>query len=94
MTESSLDRPGVVTLVGERVAAGVPEHVRMGLQFEASADRGGLDHPGKARGRERRTTLADEDEGRRRTFTLQAPQRPQLVAKEAASPWIDRKSVV
>jgi hypothetical protein len=30
----------------------VPEHVRMGLQFEASADRGGLDHPGKARGRE------------------------------------------
>ncbi len=54
MTESPLDRPGVVTLVGERVAAGVPEHVRMGLQFEASADRGGLDHPGKARGRDSR----------------------------------------
>ena len=63
MTESPLDRPGVVTLVGERAAAGVPEHVRMGLQFEASADRGRLDHPGKARGREWPGALTDEDDG-------------------------------
>ena len=64
MTEPSLNRPGVVPLVGEGIAASVPKHVGVSLQFEAetSADRP-LDHPGKARGRERRATLADKDEG-------------------------------
>jgi hypothetical protein len=55
--------PGIVTFIGEGIAAGVPEHVRMRLQFQASAHSRALDHPGKARGRERRAALADEDEG-------------------------------
>jgi len=55
--------PGIVTFIGEGIAAGVPEHVRMRLQFQASANSRALDHPGKARGRERRAALADEDEG-------------------------------
>jgi hypothetical protein len=32
-----LDRPGVVTFVGECIAAGVAKHVRMRLQLEAGA---------------------------------------------------------
>ena len=93
MAEPSLNRPGIVPPIRERIAAGVTQHAR--VSFEPKAGLGGhlLDHPGKARGREWRTTLADEDEGRRRTFTLQAPQRPQLVAKEAASPWIGAMTI-
>ena len=59
-----MDRPGVVPLVGKRIAAGMAKHVGMGLQFEAETSaRRPLYHPGKARGRERRAALADEDEG-------------------------------
>ena len=36
MPEPALDRPGVVALVGEGVAAGVPQHVGMGLEFQPS----------------------------------------------------------
>ena len=38
MVEPPVDRLGVMTLVGERVTAGVTEHVRMRLQFEARGD--------------------------------------------------------
>jgi len=41
-----------VALIGEGVAAGVAEHVRMCLELEAGAGGGALDHPGKAGGRE------------------------------------------
>src|SRR3979490_1307327 len=64
VAEPSLDCPGVVALVGECVAAGMAQHVRMRLQFEARGQGGPLDHPGKAGGRERGAPLADEDEGR------------------------------
>jgi hypothetical protein len=62
MTEPPLNRPGVVTCVGKRVAAGLAKHVRMRLQFEPGADGRTLHHAGKASGRERRAALADEDE--------------------------------
>ncbi len=62
--------PGIVPLVGERIAAGVAKHVRVRLQFEAGAEGRAFDHPGKVRGRERRAALADEDEGRRLTLAL------------------------
>jgi hypothetical protein len=58
MTEPPLDRPGVVPLVGERVAAGMAKHMRMGLQLEAGADGRALNHPGKASGRERSAASA------------------------------------
>jgi hypothetical protein len=38
VAELPLDYPDVVTLVGERVAAGVTEHMRMRLQSKASGD--------------------------------------------------------
>jgi hypothetical protein len=61
MAEPSLDRPGVVALVGQGVAAGVTKHVGMRLELQARTGGGTLDHPGKAGGRERGTALADED---------------------------------
>jgi hypothetical protein len=60
----------------------------MRLQFEAETTAGRpFDHPGKAGGRERRIALADEDEGRRRVLSLQATQRPQLVAMQRMCAW-------
>src|SRR5262249_8661420 len=44
MPEPTLDRPGVVPLVGEGVAAGVPQYMRVRLQLQARAGRGALDH--------------------------------------------------
>jgi len=59
--------------VGQRVAAGVAEHVRVRFQFEAEPSASGpLYHPRKAGSGERRTALADEDEWRWRAFPLQA----------------------
>src|SRR5712692_6696017 len=78
MTEPPLDRPGIMPLVGERIAAGVAKHVWMRLQLESGPDGRALDHPGKARGRERRAALADEDEGRRHALALQVSQGPSL----------------
>jgi hypothetical protein len=43
MAQPTLDRPGVVTLVGEGMAAGVAKHVRMRLQLETGA---GMRHHG------------------------------------------------
>jgi hypothetical protein len=41
----------------------VPKHVRVRLQFKTQTTAShALDHPGEARGRERRAALADEDE--------------------------------
>jgi hypothetical protein len=66
MAEPSLDCPGVVPLVGERVPAGMAEHVRVRLQLEAGTRGSTLDHPGEAGRRERRSPLADKDKRRRR----------------------------
>jgi hypothetical protein len=52
-----LQRPRVVAPVGQRVAAGVPEHVRVWLEAELRLDPGSLNHPRKSGGDERRTTL-------------------------------------
>lgn len=54
MAKIGLERAGVVALVGESVAAGVPQHV--GVHLEAQLDLGpySLDHasePGRAEGR-------------------------------------------
>jgi hypothetical protein len=56
--EPSLDSPGVMPLVGEGVAAGVTEHVRVRLELETGPDRDPLDHAGKAGRCERRAALA------------------------------------
>ena len=64
MTEVSLDGAGIDALVGQLVAARVPEHVRMELHIEARRAAGALDHPLKATGGERCTALADKQERR------------------------------
>jgi hypothetical protein len=47
-TEPCLDCPSVVALLGERLAAGVAQHVRMSLEIEARGNRPPLGYPGKA----------------------------------------------
>src|SRR5271154_985580 len=74
--------PGVVALVRECVAAGMAEHVWMRLEIEVRARSGALDHPGKARGRERGSPLADEDEGRRQAVALEPARGAHLVADQ------------
>jgi hypothetical protein len=64
MSEPRLDGAGIVPLVGEGVAAGVAQHVRMRLEVEAGFRAGTLDHLGEAARRERRAAFAGEDEGR------------------------------
>jgi hypothetical protein len=63
MAEPALYRPGVVALVGEGVAVGVTEHVRVRLKLQAGTSGRLLDHPGEAGRGERRSPLADEYEG-------------------------------
>jgi len=82
MTEPPLDGPGVVALVGKRVAAGVAQHVRMRLEFKAGTGGGALDHPGKAGGGERGAALADKDEWGWSALPLQPAQGPELVAAQ------------
>jgi hypothetical protein len=66
-----LQRAGIVALVGQGEAAGVPEHVRMRLEFEFGGMTGALDHAGETGRGERGAALASEDEGRLRfLFTL------------------------
>src|SRR5580700_4261582 len=74
--------PGCRGPVGEGVAAGVAEHMRMRLQLKASAGGGSLDHPGKAGRGERGSPLADEDKRRRLALALEPAEGPELVAAQ------------
>src|ERR1035437_2017604 len=60
VSEIMLDCAGVVAIVGELVAAGMAQHVRMNLEREAGLDAQPCDHPTKAADGERRTTLGQE----------------------------------
>jgi hypothetical protein len=48
MPQPPLDRPGVVALVGEGLAAGIAQHVWVRLYPKAGVGRGALDHTGEA----------------------------------------------
>jgi hypothetical protein len=80
--EPSLDGAGVVALIGERVPAGMAEHVRVRLKLKAGGTRCPLDHPGEAGGRERRSPLADKDKRRGLALPLEPAQGPELVAAQ------------
>jgi hypothetical protein len=82
MAEPCLDCPSVVALVGEGVAAGVAEHVRVCLEVEAGGAGCPFNHPGKAGGRERGCPLADKDKRRRLALALEPAQGPELVAAQ------------
>ena len=64
VAEIGLQRPRVVSLVGERVAASVPEHVRVRLEGKLGLDPCSLDHAGEPGGAEGCPALRGEHEGR------------------------------
>jgi hypothetical protein len=75
-----LQRPRVVTSIGEGKAAGVAQHVGMCLEGKSGLNTGPLHHLREAGRREWRAALADEEEGRCRALPLQLTERAQLVA--------------
>src|SRR5215469_17712884 len=60
VTEISLQRTGVVSPVGQCVAASMPQHVGVRLKAKLGLDPDPLHHPGKAGSGERRPTLRGE----------------------------------
>jgi hypothetical protein len=95
MAEPSLDGTGVVTLVGEGIAAGVAEHVRVSLERKTSGLGGPFNHPGEAGRRERGASLADEGERRRFDLPLEPPQGSQFITPERMGAWsavLDRRT--
>jgi hypothetical protein len=63
-----LDSPGVDAIVGELVATGMSQHVRMHLEREAGLDAQPCDHPTKAADGERRAAFGHEHIPRLRCF--------------------------
>ena len=83
MTEVSLKRSGIVSLVGERVAAGVPEHVRVRLEAKLGPGARALNHAGETSRREWSTAFRGEHERRfGLLFALKPPQGAQLVPED------------
>jgi hypothetical protein len=75
VTEVALDRPCVLTGIGQLVSGGVADHVRMDLEGEPSLLAGSLHHPIEAVPGERSTTtFGREHECRLRLlFFMQLP---------------------
>jgi hypothetical protein len=86
-----LDRPRVVPLIGQGVAAGVPEHVDVHRQADRCFLADALDQAIDGIGGERRAALIGKHKGcARRLITPQLAQRPQLVAAD----WMRRRFAV
>src|SRR5262249_14254780 len=78
--EVVLDRPGVLTIVGQFEAGGMPQHVGMHGEVEAG-HRPGPGHDLPERGvRQQTLPLGHEDIGRLRVLPRQLPQRADLRA--------------
>ena len=83
MAEISLQSPGIVSLVSERKAAGVPKHVRVSLKAKPGGLASALHHAGKASRGERRAALRREHKGGLRVLLpSQTAQRPQLITAD------------
>jgi len=83
VSQVSLQGSGIVALVGQREAAGMPQHVRMSLTTELGGLASTLHRPGKASGRERRATLGGEHKGRLGILLpRQATQGPHFIAAD------------
>jgi hypothetical protein len=81
--EIRLKSPRVVPFGGQRKSAGVPQHMRMGLEGEPCLRAGTLDHSREARRGEGRPALAGEDKRRLRLLLpVQPPQHPQFVPED------------
>ena len=80
MAEPALDRPGVVPLVREGIAASVPQHMRVFLDLQTAGGRGALEHPaepGLVNGEPRSLTKTKGDDG---AFPLTPSQCSQPIA--------------
>lgn len=64
MAEIGLKRPRIVPLVRQRIATGVPKHVRVGLETQLGLGACPFDHPGEPSSSEWRSPLRGEHEGR------------------------------
>jgi hypothetical protein len=81
MAEIHLQGTRVGALVGKLKAAGVSEHVWVGLEAELGLDAGALDHASEACSAEGCSALRREHEGRPRLLlALKAPQGSQLIS--------------
>src|SRR6266478_8858283 len=77
VTEIMLNCPRVVPIIGELVAAGMPQHLAVDQERETSSLAGTGDHPLIARNAQWRTPFGNEDVDAR-GFPLQPAQRSQL----------------
>ena len=84
--EVCLQSSRIVPLAGERGAAGVAKHVRVGLEAQTRLNASTLNHAGEASGTKGRSTLRSEDEGRLGLlFALKAPHGSQFIADDRVS---------
>ena len=75
MPEISLQGSSIMPFVGQCVAAGMAQHVRVGLEAQLGLAASPLDHASEACGAKGRSTLRREDEGRLRLLlALKTPQ--------------------
>jgi len=88
MAKIGLQSARIVALVGQRIAAGVPQHVRVCLKGQFDLPARALDHAGEACGAEGVTAFRGEHVGRfGLLLALEPPQRPQLVPKDRMGAW-------
>ena len=79
VSQIGLERPGVVALVGQRVGAGVSQHVRGRIECKPRVGACPLHQSGKPSSGKGRSSLRREDEWRLGLLlALQPPQSPQL----------------
>ena len=85
MAKPVLDSSGVVAGVGQRVAAGIAQHVRVDRKGEACAGINALDQPVDGVGRERAAALGGEHKRRIGELPAQLAQRfaPRRRARDA-----------
>jgi hypothetical protein len=86
VSEIPLDRPSVVPVIGELVAAGMTQHVAMDQEREGGSHARPRDHPLIACHAQRRAALAYENVDRFRvSLPLQSPYRSHFLAAD----WVD-----
>jgi hypothetical protein len=88
VAEVSLQGAGVVALVSQGKTAGVPQHMRMGLEGQLGLPARPFDHAGEASRAERCPAFRGKHEGRLGfLFALKPPQRPQFVPEDWVGAW-------
>src|SRR6516162_4637611 len=83
-----LDRAGVDAVIGELVAAGMPQHVKMHGKWNAGPLADDLHQPVDRIWRERRTALRGEDIAAVRVFLSKRRQHAELVAADRMDGWL------